>query len=161
MVCLSPANEEHSELISRIVQESFCEQVAILKMDASRYPNYAGFETGEKVRMRMRSGDHAVLLFLGNTAVGTISYQSANAETGYIKRLGVLPAYRGMDYGRLLMTAAEHGLQLLGISKAEISLVSQFERLQNYYETMGYQVFDRKVLSALPFEISFMVKSLL
>ncbi len=161
MPCICPASEEHADLISRIIQESFHEQAKILKLEVDQYPNYAGFETGDRVRMRMRSGDHAFLLYVGDMAVGTVSYQVANAPTAYVKRLGVLPVHRGMEYGRLLMKEAEQGLRSLGIGRIEISIVAQFERLQNYYESMGYRVFDRKTIPAFPFAIAFMNKSLL
>jgi GNAT superfamily N-acetyltransferase len=160
MVRIFLANEDYAELSANIIQESFRQQAAILELNPSEYPNYAGFETADRVRMRMQSGDSVILLFLDGIAVGTVSYQLADEKTGYVKRLGVLPAYRGNDYGRLLTNEAEKGLLAIGASKAEVSIVAQFERLQNYYESMGYKVFARKNLPALPFEIAFMDKPL-
>lgn len=162
MIRLELAGEEQAALIAGMIQESFKKQAAILEINDATHPNYAGFESPERVRARMRSGDRAVLLYSDDTAVGTISYQvSPESNTrGYIKRFAVLPQHRGRGLGPLLMNYAEQELLEIGVIRAEISIVARFERLQRYYERLGYDVFDRKTVAAFPFEILFMAKSL-
>lgn len=105
MICSRSAGEDHADLLSYIIRESFREQAVILKMNPACYPNYSAFETGEKVRARLSSGDHALLFYVNDEAVGTISYQIAPADSkvGYIKRFAILPAYRKRGYSELLM----------------------------------------------------------
>lgn len=162
MICSRSADEDHADLLSYIIRESFREQAVILKMNPACYPNYSAFETGEKVRARLSSGDHALLFYANDEAVGTISYQIAPADSkvGYIKRFAILPAYRKRGYSELLMKEAEQSLQELGVARIEISIVAQFEKLQKYYERMGYKVLDRKTVAALPFEVTFMSKAI-
>ncbi|HWP96975.1 MAG TPA: GNAT family N-acetyltransferase [Syntrophomonadaceae bacterium] len=162
MIHLCFADETQADTIAQIIQESYKEQALMLKMNAASHPNFAGFESGERVHARLHAGDHAILFFSDAKAIGTISYQVApeSSEVGYIKRFGILPAYRRQGYGQVLMNHAEQGLQALGVSRAEISIVAQFEPLRRYYEDMGYQVFKWDTVSSLPFEIAFLVKSL-
>jgi GNAT superfamily N-acetyltransferase len=77
---------------------------------------------------------------------------------GEVLRLGVLPAFRGREYGRVLMEVAEEELVGAGVGVVELSIVRQFEGLHRYYEGLGY-VGDRvERFESLPFEVAFMVK---
>jgi|GEM_PF-1760545 len=162
LITTCSAGEEHAALIAGIIRESFRETAAILKITPDSHPNYAGFESADRVRTRLNSGDYAILAYSDDIAIGTVSYQIApdSTDVGYIKRFAVLPNYRGLELGQILINHAERGLQKMGVIRAEISIVGQLKRLQRYYEGLGYQVFDQKTIPAFPFEIAFMGKSL-
>lgn len=58
------------------------------------------------------------------------------------------------------MEYAEGELKKNGIKVVEISIVAQFERLQRYYERMGYVLREKKMVPSLPFEVTYMVKEM-
>ncbi|MGE5405373.1 MAG: GNAT family N-acetyltransferase [Candidatus Saccharibacteria bacterium] len=162
MLELRLASREHAELIASIIQEAYREQTELMKIDPRRYPTYAGFETADRVRLRLGTGDHAILAYQDDEAVGTISYQIMpdRPQIGYIKRFGILPQYRSHGYGKILVERVEHELRALGATQAGISIIASSFRLQNYYEQMGYKVCERKSVPTLPFDVVYMDKAI-
>jgi hypothetical protein len=58
------------------------------------------------------------------------------------------------------MAYAEQYLLTNGAAVLELSIVAQFERLQTYYEGLGYSTTDQRRVSSLPFDLLFLVKRL-
>lgn len=84
----------------------------------------------------------------------------AEGAQGTIERLGVLPAYRGHSYGKALLQNAENDLfAVYECQTVSISIVACFERLQRYYESMGYISVAKQCYPSLPFEVLHMQKT--
>lgn len=160
MLIMEEAGATQAQVVSAIIKSSFKKQVELLRIKKEEYPNFVAFESVDRVQTRIKGGDHVVLASLQGEPIGTVSCKVDSSQTnkGYIKRLAVLPAYRGKDYGGLLMGAAETWLKNNKVTRIELSIVAQFDRLQRYYERLGYIPHERKTFSSLPFEVLFMVK---
>lgn len=152
----------HSEIISRIIQTAFVDQATLLQLTPEQYPNFVGFETPERTYGRLTNGDIALLAQWENNIIGTVSYQplTEKAGVGYIKRLAILPGFRGCNRGELLMYQAEESLRKAGAIRAEISIVAEFSRLQAYYHHLGYQDGLLTQVPSLPFPIQYLYKRL-
>ena len=94
----------------------------------------------------MDNRDQVVLTHLNDIAIGKVSFNlsSEKSKKGEIKRLAVLPRYRGNGYGRILMEYAEDRLREQRARVIEISIVAQFENLRLYYESLGYSASESK-----------------
>jgi len=156
------ADTKDSELVSELIRESFKRQADILAIKKEEYPNYVAFETAENTQKRMTQGDSIVIAYLGDKPIGTVSFSndSDQIHKGYIKRLAVIPEFRECGYGSLLMGYAEMKLKERNVMLVELSIVAQFEKLQSYYEGLGYVPQIRKSFSGLPFEVLFMEKTI-
>jgi ribosomal protein S18 acetylase RimI-like enzyme len=108
----------------------------------------------------MNRGDLALLGCLGDRIAGTIRYSvdAADARMGHIKRLAVLPEYRGKGFGRELLVQAEDRLRSLGATVIELSVAAPLEPIQEFYKRAGYTPFEKRRVPTLPFEIMFMRK---
>lgn len=150
------------ELISEIISKSFQKQAELRGIKKEKYPNFVAFETAEGVQKRIKNGDHVALAYLHNKGIGTVSYKvdSNQSDKGYIKRLAVLPEFRGNKYGELLMEFAETWLKKNKVTRVELSIVAQYNGLQRYYERLGYFPREKKFFSSLPFEVLYMEKYL-
>lgn len=162
MLILEKVDATRAEGISHIIRNSFKKQAELLGIRKEEYPNFVAFETVEGVQNRIKNGDHIVIAYYEDEPIGTISYKidSKQLDKGYIKRLAVLPEFRGNKYGELLMDYAETWLKKNQISRIELSIVAQFDRLQRYYERLGYIPRERKSFSSLPFEVLYMEKTI-
>ena len=159
---IKPARAKDAPIVASLVRESFAAQAEILALREHDYPNYVAFETAERIEQRMRAGEETALGLLRCDPVATVSYSQAEGgqTVGEIKRLCVLPAFRGEGYGVLLMEYAEARLRELGVLEADIALVAEFEKLARFYCDIGYCAGDVKRFDSLPFEVLFMRKSL-
>lgn len=162
MLKLVLATKSNAELIVSLIRASFKKQAEILKIEESDYPNYVAFDTEDALRRRMDNGDQVVVAHLDDISIGTVSFSLSSGEPkkGEIKRLAVLPKYRGNGYGQILMEYAEDKLSEQGTRVIEISIVAQFESLRLYYESMGYRVSESKMFPSLPFEVLFMERGM-
>ncbi|MGE5379447.1 MAG: GNAT family N-acetyltransferase [Methylocystaceae bacterium] len=163
MLQLQPAAaDQHSQLIADLIREAFADQAQLLNLDPSKYPNFVGFETADRTHWRLNHGDTALLAFWQHQLIGTISYQAVTDTPGigYIKRLAILPAYRGHNYGTLLMQYAEESLFLHGLNRAEISIVAEFNTLHRYYHSLGYLDGNLTAVPSLPFMVQYLYKPL-
>lgn len=108
MITLQPASYNHLELVCHIIKESFQKQAKILAITQEKYLNFVTLETVERVPKRMNSGAQVIISFTNDEPMGTVSYKADHAlQKGIIRRLAVLPKYRGYGYGELLMSQAE------------------------------------------------------
>ena len=125
-------------------------------------PRFVGFESPEKVEQDMANGSIAVLAAVGGKPIGTVRHalDPERLSVGYVRRLAVLPEFRGNGYGEQLMVFAENGLRELGVRIVELAIVAQFEKLKNYYERLGYAVTKLKEFDSVPFDVLFMRKRL-
>lgn len=69
--------------------------------------------------------------------------------------MAVIPEFRGFGYGNLLMDYTEMRLEEQGVKLIELSIVAKFEKLQRFYERLGYIPKDKKSFPSLPFEVLF------
>lgn len=149
-----------SEVVSGIVRESFKKQAEELGLNAEEHSGFAAFETAEDVKSRIKGGDRVVLAYSGEDPVGTISFcvDSEQPLKGYIKRLAVLPEFRGRGFGRELMSYAEGQLKRLGVSRVELAIVKKFKPLQRFYKQLGYLPIETRSYPFLPFEVLYLEK---
>ena len=107
----------------------------------------------------MASGTHVALARLAHEIVGTVScVMHADGKRGEVLRLGVGPAYRGGGLGLELMAYAENYLMKRGAATIELGIVSDFLRLQGYYERLGYVVTSTRPVENLPFQVTYLEK---
>jgi len=162
MLRIEPATPMQAGVVASLIRSAFREQVEILGLCEPDWPNYVGFDTEAAVLRRMAAGVDVALASEDDERMGTISWRlrGNDAVAGEILRLAILPAYRRNGHGHELMAYAETQLLMAGALVARLSIVTQFGRLQAYYEQQGYAVVEVGRVASLPFELTFMEKHL-
>ena len=155
------ADVSDAKTVSEIIKLSFEKQAHILKMTEQQYPHYVAFENPEAVIGAIEKGETIYLLMeLDTNSAGTIRFNvdADDISKGYINRLAVLPKHRKNGYGKALMSFAEDKLKESGVSIVEISIVKQFNKLQSFYESIGYKATRDKKYPFFPFEVRYLEK---
>jgi GNAT superfamily N-acetyltransferase len=162
MLEFTPAALHDAAVAAALVRVSFAKQAELLGLSEHDCPGYVGFETELRTRQRLAAGWCIAVASIAGTRVGTVSwrYRDGTDAAGEIARLAVLPAHRGLGYGRLLMEHAEDQLMSAGASLAALSIVAEFDGLRTYYQTLGYRGTGQSRVPGLPFEILLMKKTL-
>jgi ribosomal protein S18 acetylase RimI-like enzyme len=158
MLDIRVADPSDAETVAGIVRESFARQAQLLQLTLATGPTYVAFETAAGVKQRMDSGSHVVLAFRDGEPIGTVSAVLRDDDHGEIMRLAVLPQHRGNGYGKQLMGYAERYLLAEGAAVLEVAIVAQFNKLERYYEGLGYSKRDQRSVASLPFEVLFLAK---
>jgi GNAT superfamily N-acetyltransferase len=161
MMIIVKIDKEESDIVADIIRKSFSKQAYIMGINHKDYPNYVAFETSESINSKIENGEVVLLAWLDDIPIGTVRYiiDKENPLRGYINRLAVIPEYRGNAHGKILMDYAEEKLLQSGVEEIEISIVKKFEKLEKYYEDLGYKYVRDQSFPSLPFEVRFMVKS--
>lgn len=162
MLDLRTVDSSFTDLVARIIRNSFRQQAELLGVSQDTLPNFVAFEGPDNVRRDLDNGHTLVLAYLDNVPVGTVRYvqNTKDPQLGHIRRLAVLPEHRGHNYGEALMSFAETKLRDLGVTRIEIGTVGQFHRLHAFYERLGFRELRRFTPPSLPFEVLVMEKHL-
>lgn len=159
MLQIVEATETDAEYVADIIQAAFRKQAEILGIQRADYPNYVAFEEPDSVRKRMEKGDKVFLGCRGAEPIATVSCRvSESGRRGEVKKLAVLPEFRGRGHGEKLMSCAEMKLEELGVEETELAIVASFHRLRTYYEGLGYLAGETKTYPSLPFDVLFLRK---
>lgn len=89
--------------------------------------------------------------------VATCRLYQIDEETAMIGRVVVLPEYRGKGLGKHVMAEAEKWLLEMGYTK---SVVESRDVAVGFYERIGYEIIDDKILHGVTFDCIRMEKSL-
>jgi ribosomal-protein-alanine N-acetyltransferase len=65
-------------------------------------------------------------------------------DTGYVAEIAVAPAHRGRGHGRALLAHAFAELRSRGVTEVEIEVAADNDRARSLYETMGFEIAERR-----------------
>jgi GNAT superfamily N-acetyltransferase len=84
-------------------------------------------------------GDGAFLIvYADEVAVGCGAVRRLDAETAELKRMFVMPAFRGQGIGRAIVAALEGEARVLGVSRVVLETGTRLDRAIALYEGQGY-----------------------
>ncbi len=160
MLTTRDATKADVSLIADLIRACFIDQAELLGMDPGRHPRYVAFDTPDQVQERMEQGTTAIIAYLWDRAVGTVSVSldRDDASAGYVGRLCILPEHRGKGFGLELMGIAESRLREMDARCIRLSLVAHFESLCRWYEDQGYVPGSTVQIHHLPFDVRHMEK---
>jgi ribosomal protein S18 acetylase RimI-like enzyme len=104
-------------------------------------------DPGEDFRRAIEGPTSAVLGIKGDgELIGSVMVGS-DGHRGWVYYLAVSNAHRRLGLGSQLMKAAEEWLNTNGVDKVRLMVRSENESAVSFYERLGYEVSDVKVLS--------------
>ena len=98
-------------------------------------------ETTEVVAGQLREGG-AFILLQGDTAVGSVRWSPLDLDPGIweIRRMGVLPAWRGANLSQHLLEAVIHQALESGADELRLAVRSDQPKLIDFYAAFGFEL---------------------
>ena len=97
-------------------------------------------------------------MYENNQLVGYISVSKSREKVGVyeIHNVAVLPEYRHMGYGKLLLDFCKSKVKEMGGSKITLGMIEENAVLKNWYVANGFVHRGTKIFEHLPFTVGFM-----
>src|SRR5436305_571776 len=122
---------EHASKLAEILRKSFAEFEG--KLDP---PSGALFETTESIIKLLELGG-AFAVFVHDQPVACVFFRPESGHL-YLYRLGVLPAYRRLGLGTLLIDCVETEGRIQGFRRIKLGTRLALPENIAYYEKLGY-----------------------
>ncbi len=110
----------------------------------------------ERLVYEKENGTLMFVACLFDEVIGFIGIKSKDNHIFEIEKLGVLPQYRHLGYGKLLLDFAKDKAILLGANKITIGIIEENLRLKKWYQSYGFKSTGTKIFPHLPFTVGFM-----
>jgi len=94
-----------------------------------------------------RGANSTILVGKHGESVAASVMVGHDGHRGWVYYVAVDPAAQRSGLGRAIMTAAEDWLKLRGIAKVELLIRPENSAVQRFYESLGYAVEPRTVMS--------------
>jgi ribosomal protein S18 acetylase RimI-like enzyme len=125
---LRDATPFDAALISRLTREAWAGRV---------HPSSSAYrETEEQIAEQIREGG-GLILILDSTPVGSARY-SPVPGAWEVRRMGVLPAYRGRGYAELMMIAVVDRALASRVAELRVAVRHDQPRLIDFYQGLGF-----------------------
>ena len=123
-------------------------------------PSNNAFIDADTLRAQLSKGIELFLAAVDDKPVGCIAIEKSlkEADTYYIEKVSILPAYRHNGYGVKLMDFAIEKIKILGGIWVSIALIDSNQKLKNWYLKQGFTETAIKDFPQLPFRVCFMKK---
>lgn len=151
---------EDAPIITAIVRESFRDVALRFGLTADNCPKHPSNCQLAWIEAAVEKGVAFFILEADRRPIGTIALEQADAGTGYLERLAVLPSCRRRGLGRRLVEHAISDAMALNLKRIDIGIISAQAELQRWYENFGFVALRQAVFDHLPFEVLFMSKTL-
>jgi ribosomal protein S18 acetylase RimI-like enzyme len=99
------------------------------------------------IALALRGANSTVLAARQSDAIVATVMVGHDGHRGWLYYVGVDPRQQRGGIGRMLMSAAEDWLRLRGIQKAELLIRNDNDKVQRFYEAVGYTVEPRIVMT--------------
>ncbi len=147
-------------LLALIIGNAFKDVAVRFGLTEQNCPKHPSNCTPQWIEPALEKGVRYFILEEDGVPCGCVALERARPEVCYMERLAVLPEYRSRGLGREL---ACHALSLArdsGAQRVEIGIISEQQELKEWYERIGFSETGRAAFPHLPFEVTFMAKTL-
>ena len=131
-----------------VVEElALCDEIDVVQLWALADLTRAWNDAPSDFRRALEGPTSTVLGVKIEGALAGTAMVGHDGHRGWIYYLAVDPQCREAGIGSMLISAAEEWLKVLGVVKVQLMVRSENERVLNFFDSVGYEVSDVRVLS--------------
>ena len=139
-----------------IVRTSFQTVAQEFKFTPENNPTHPSFMKIQHMIELKAKGMHLFGLFQGDKQCGFVVSGSAENGTYTLEKLAVLPAYRHLGYGEVLIKFVLGYAVSMKAGKVTLAMINEHTVLKDWYVQQGFKEASLKKFPHLPFTVCFM-----
>lgn len=153
---------EQLSVCLEIIQKSFWTVAVDFGITRENCPSHTAFITLGKLKSQFDENRLMFIMRYDEKPVGYFSLcKSGESNTVFeLNNLSVLPEYRHMGFGGMMIDKAKKTVKNLGGEKINIGIIEENERLKNWYKKKGFVHMGTKKFPHLPFTTGFMTNDI-
>lgn len=154
-------NENELNIAVEIISKAFNTVAGKFNLNKTNCPTHSSFFTLDKAGSLFNKGVNFYILKTDNKYVGCAALEKAKDDNVYfLEKLAVLPKYRNLGYGKLIVDFIFNKCKELNAEKLSIGIINEDVKLKNWYQNLGFNENNVKKFDHLAFTVCFMDKYL-
>lgn len=153
---ITQAPRTEAELLAAIVSESNKDVARQFGLTASTTPHHPSLCTSDWIRADYDRGERYFLFQQGKDTVGCVACEQPDAQTFYLNRLSVLPAWRHQGIGEKLVKHVLERARAQGVEQVSVGIIAAHTVLKRWYITLGFEEGVTRSFDHLPFEVTYL-----
>ncbi len=151
------AAAEDIPLLVRLIRGAFTDVAQRFELTPENNPTHGSNCTADQVQSAMGKGQRFFILEQDQTPCGCVAIESLAEGVGKIRRLGVLPGFRGRGLGETLVHHILGVAREMGAGRVEIGIIAAETHLRDWYGRLGFVVEKEGVfVPHVPFAVTYM-----
>lgn len=143
-------------LLAHLISEANKDVAARFHLTRENCPKHPSFCETAWVEADMARDESYFIAYLEEEPVGCVAVEYPRTETAYLNRLAVLHAYRHQGIGAALVRFVLDLARQHGVQRVSIGVIAEHEKLQHWYEELGFIPGESKRFAHLPFSVRYM-----
>ena len=152
-----PAEFANSAKVIRNSFKTVAEEFGLTRENAPTHPSLL---TVRWLKQKKSDDVKYFGLFLDKRQIGFILIEEADAETYWVEKLAILPAYRHGGYGVKLIAFAIDYIREHGGKKVALGMMNEHTVLKNWYKRLGFKQTSTRKYPQLPFSVGYMERDI-
>ena len=149
-------NPDEFTTVAKVIRNSFKTVAEEFGLTRASAPTHPVFLTVRWLKKKKSDDVKFFGLFLGSRQIGFIIIEKENADTCWIEKLAVLPAYRHGGSGAKLIGFAIDFIREHGGKKVALGMMNEHTVLKNWYKKLGFKQIATRKYPQLPFTVCYM-----
>lgn len=137
-----------------IIRRSFRTVADEMGITPENAPRYTAFLPLERLREERDNGARFFGYFLDGRQIGFVTAEPEEGGVWFMKRLAVLPEYRGRGIAGKLIEEVIDYVEGAGVNCLHIGIVNEQKGLKAWYEAMGFREYEVFEIPNLPFTVA-------
>lgn len=160
LMTIRPVGAEDLGVVVSIIRRANAAVAEWFTLTMENCPRSPAFYTQRRAEDDLARGVRYFLLEEDGRACACVAMEQAKPGIVYLKRLAVLPEEQRNGFGRALVEYVFGQASAIGVERVEIAVISENQRLKDWYERFGFVQTGTKRFDHLPFVVAFMAKEL-
>lgn len=147
---------EEIEESAKVIRESFRTVADDFNFTYENNPMHGAFLKKERLENEKQQGIEMYGLFVESKQIGFVALEKIKDDTYEMQKLSVLPAYRHLGYGEVLVNFIKQNVLAKGGTKIIIGTIAKSNMLRAWYEKLDFKMKEIRSFKHLPFDIGIM-----
>lgn len=139
-----------------VIRKSFATVAQDFGYTRENCPSHTSFITNERLESKFTEGYHPFGCIIDDKIIGFASLTNMGNGIFAMNDVSILPEYRHLKYGKVLLDFCKATVIELGGNTISIGIIEANTRVKNWYAENGFIHTGTKKYDSLPFEVGHM-----